>query len=70
MNTIIKEELIKLGKGVIVVSGTIIMLVVVSVGVEKFRFVENFGISVWGFVGMLAFLIAWVVVYGRDIKRF
>ncbi len=37
MNAIIEEELIKLGKGVavIVVSGTIIMLVVVSVGVEN-----------------------------------
>ncbi len=26
--------------------------------------------SIWGFVGMLAFLIAWAVVYREDIKKY
>ncbi len=69
---IIREEVFRLAKGitVVVVSGAIIMFVVKSIGVEKFEFVEDvLGVSIWGFVGMVAFLIAWVVAYRKDIKK-
>jgi multisubunit Na+/H+ antiporter MnhB subunit len=69
---IIKDELYKLLKGliIVVISGSLIMLVIKSVGVEKFEFTEKvLGLSVWGFVGVLAFVIAWAVVYREDIKK-
>ncbi|WP_230972243.1 hypothetical protein [Archaeoglobus neptunius] len=69
---IIQEELFRLTKGIIVVavSGAAIVLIVKSIGVKKFGFIESaLGMSIWGFVGMLAFLIAWAVVYREDIKK-
>jgi len=69
---IFKEELLRLVKGIIVVaiSGTAIMFGVKNIGIEKFKFIKNtVNLSVWGFIGILAFLVAWVLLYRNDIKK-
>jgi len=69
---IIKDELSKLFKGLVIVlvSGFFITLIVKSVGIEKFEFTKRvLGVSVWGFIGILSFVIAWAIIYRDDIRK-
>ncbi len=66
----IAGELSRLLKGlvVVVVSGSFLTLTAKFVGIKKLEFVaEIFGVSVWGLIGMLSFVIAWAAVYGKEI---